>query len=71
MARLITNRVWQMKLNLKGGIGLFIALAFGIVIAVVLVKNRAPLEHSAAEMPSRAVETIVVRPLPFRASITA
>ena len=60
-----------MKLNLKGGIGLFIALAFGIVIAVVLVKNRAPLEHSAAEMPSRAVETIVVRPLPFRASITA
>ncbi len=71
MARLITNRLWQMKLNLKGGIGLFIALALGIVIAVVLVKNRAPLEHSAAEMPSRDVETIVVRPLPFRASITA
>lgn len=60
-----------MKLNFKGVIGLLVALALGILIAVVLVKNRAPLEHSAEGMPSRDVEIIVVRPLPFRASITA
>lgn len=60
-----------MKVNLKGGIGLFVALGLGVVIAVALVKSRAPLEHSAAEMPRRDVETITAGPIPFRASITA
>ncbi len=60
-----------MKINLKNGFGLVIALAVAVTIAVVLVKTRAPLEHVAVEMPSRAVEVIVASEIPFRSSVTA
>ena len=60
-----------MNLKLKGIAGLAISLAVAVVIAVVLVKNREPLQHVAMEMPSRAVEVIHARQLPFRARVTA
>lgn len=60
-----------MKLNMKGGIALLIALAVAVVIAIVLVKTKAPLEHEAVEMPSRAVQVIAARRIPFRSRVTA
>jgi multidrug efflux pump subunit AcrA (membrane-fusion protein) len=60
-----------MKINLKNGFGLVIALAVSIVVAVVLVKSKSPLEHVAVEMPSRSVEVIPAREIPFRSRITA
>ena len=45
-----------MKINLKGGAGLVITLAASALVALVLVKNRAPLEHVALEMPSRVAK---------------
>lgn len=60
-----------MKLNMKGGIALVIALAVAMVIAIILVKTKAPLEHEAVEMPSRAVEVIAARQIPFRSRVTA
>jgi len=60
-----------MKINLKGGAGLVITLAASALVALVLVKNRAPLEHVALEMPSRVVEVVRARSIPFRTRITA
>jgi multidrug efflux pump subunit AcrA (membrane-fusion protein) len=60
-----------MKVNLKGGFALVIALVIAIGVAVILVKTKSPLEHVAVEMPSRVVETITARQIPFRTRITA
>ncbi|NNL54384.1 MAG: HlyD family secretion protein, partial [Woeseia sp.] len=60
-----------MKLNLKGGFALVIALAVAFAIAVALVKTREPVEHVAAEMPSRVAEVVTARQVPFRSRITA
>ncbi|MDH3217915.1 MAG: HlyD family secretion protein [Gammaproteobacteria bacterium] len=59
------------NLNLKGVVALLVALAVAVVIAFALVKSRKPLQHVAAEMPSRAVEVVTARLIPFRSSITA
>jgi len=59
-----------MKINMKGGAALLIALAAAVAVAVVLVKSRAPLEHVALDMPSRAVEVVRARQIPFRARVT-
>jgi len=60
-----------MKVNLKGGFALIIALVIAVGVAVILVKTKSPLEHVAIEMPSRLVETISARQIPFRTRITA
>jgi len=60
-----------MKMDIKGGAGLIIALAVAVAIAFLLVKNRAPLEHAALEMPSRVVQVVHARQIPFRARVTA
>ena len=60
-----------MKVNLKGGFALIIALVIAVGVAVILVKTKSPLEHVAIEMPSRLVETISARQIPFRIRITA
>ena len=60
-----------MKINLKSGLTLVILLAFAGVVSVLLVKSRSPLEHSAVEMPSRLVQVISARQIPFRTRITA
>ena len=59
-----------MKINLKGGIGLVVALGIGLAIAALLIKNRTPLEHVAQELPSRPVEAIGVARIPFRSRVT-
>lgn len=60
-----------MKTKLKGGFGLLVVLALAIVIAILLVRSKSPLEHVSVEMPSRTVEVITAATVPFRASITA
>ena len=60
-----------MKLNLKSGFALVIALAVAFAIAFILVKSKEPLEHVAAEMPSRVVDVITAQQMPFRTRITA
>ncbi len=60
-----------MKIHLKGVVALLFALAVAVVVAIVLVGNRKPLTHVAVEMPSRAVEVITARQVPFRSRITA
>jgi multidrug efflux pump subunit AcrA (membrane-fusion protein) len=59
------------KFSLKGVFALLLAVAVAAVIAVALVKSRKPLEHVAVEMPSRAVEVLSVRQIPFRSRVTA
>jgi len=40
-------------------------------IAFILVKNKEPLEHVAAEMPSRVADVITAQQIPFRSRVTA
>ena len=60
-----------MKINLKSGFTLVVVLLLAATVAVILVKTRSPLEHVAVEMPSRVVEIVTARQLPFRSRITA
>lgn len=50
---------------------LFVIAAAGVLITVMMVKSKAPLEHAGSEMPSKKVEVISVEKIPFRASVTA
>ncbi len=49
----------------------FVYLVIGILVAVMMVKSKAPLQHAGSEMPSKMVEVIIARKIPFRASVTA
>ncbi len=60
-----------MKIDLKNGFALLLALVVAVAIAAVLVMTKSPLEHVAAGMPSRAVEVITSMQIPFRSRITA
>jgi multidrug efflux pump subunit AcrA (membrane-fusion protein) len=60
-----------MKINFRGFAGLVSVLAAAVLVAVVLVKTRAALEHVALEMPSRVVEVVYARRIPFRTRVTA
>lgn len=60
-----------MKKGLKGALVLFSAVAVALLIAIILVASRDPVQHEAAEMPGKAVEVVVVEPVPFGAQITA
>lgn len=60
-----------MKINSRGFSGLVSVLAAAVLVAVVLVKTRAPLEHVALEMPSRVVQAVSARRIPFRTRVTA
>lgn len=57
--------------KLKSGVALLLTLAVAIVIAVLLVRSKSPLEHVEVGMPSRTVEVITAARMPFRARITA
>lgn len=59
-----------MKINLKSRFALLGVLLLSIAVAVILVKSKSPLEHSATEMPSRAVEIIRAQNIPFRSRVT-
>ena len=60
-----------MKVNLKSSLSLFIAIGLALVIVVVLVKSKPAMQHVASEMPSKAVEVITARYIPFSTRITA
>ena len=60
-----------MKLNLKSYFSLFIALGLAIVIAIIMVKSKPAMQHMATEMPSKAVEIITAKYIPFSTRITA
>ncbi|MCK4742284.1 MAG: hypothetical protein KAT25_00540 [Sulfuriflexus sp.] len=50
---------------------LFIAIGLGILIAIMLISSRTPLQHAGTEMPSKSVDTITARRIPFSAKVTA
>jgi len=60
-----------MKVNLKSYLSLFIAIGLALVIAVFLVKSKPAMQHVATEMPSKAVEVITARNIPFSTRVTA
>ncbi len=60
-----------MKVNLKSSLSLFIAIGLALVITVVLVKSKPAMQHVASEMPSKTVEIITARYIPFSTRITA
>ena len=60
-----------MKIHLKRYFSLFIAIALALTVAIILVKSKRVTQHVDTEMPSRAVEIITAKNIPFRARITA
>ena len=60
-----------MKVNLKSSLSLFIAIGLALVITVILIKSKPAMQHVASEMPSKAVEVITARYIPFSTRITA
>lgn len=58
-------------MNLKKYPVLFIVIGIGIIIAIMLIKSKSPMQHKAASMPSKAVDIITARNIPFRSRITA
>ncbi len=50
---------------------LFILIGLGVLIAMLLIKGRVPSEHADTEMPSKSVEIIKVKLIPFGAKVVA
>jgi multidrug efflux pump subunit AcrA (membrane-fusion protein) len=50
---------------------LFVVIGLGALVAIMLVKSRAPLQHAGTEMPSKSVEVITAKRIPFNAKVTA
>ena len=60
-----------MKLLLSKPYTLPMAIAIAMMIAVILVNVGKPIDHTGAVLPSRAVETLEIQSIAFRASVTA
>jgi len=60
-----------MKKILQSFILLPIIFIVAIIIVVVLVKNKAPVEHQQLSYPLKAVEVITVKKIPFRVRVEA
>lgn len=60
-----------MKLNLQKKYALLITLGIAFIIAIILVKSKSGMQHSAAEMPNKAVNVITTSLIPFRTRVTA
>jgi len=60
-----------MKKYLKKPYFLFVIIGLGVLISITLIKSRAPLQHAGTEMPSKVVDIIKVKRLPFSAKVTA
>ncbi|MBL4660027.1 MAG: hypothetical protein JKY19_06705, partial [Alcanivoracaceae bacterium] len=58
------------KIFKKFGI-LPIIIALAIIIVVLIVKLKAPIEHTEVGYPQKAVEVITVKEILFRARVTA
>ena len=48
-----------------------IIIAVAIIIVVLVVKLKAPIEHTEVGYPQKAVEVITINKIPFRARVTA
>lgn len=60
-----------MKKYLQKPYILFAVIGLGILVAIMLVKSRTPLQHAGTEMLSKSVEIITVKRVPFSAKVTA
>lgn len=60
-----------MNIKLKGIVTLLVLLVLAAVIATALVRSKAPLQHVALDLPSRMVQVIRARQIPFRARVVA
>lgn len=60
-----------MKKILKKPFVLPFILFLAVAIVVILVKSKSPVEHQVVGYPIKAVETITVKKIPFRARATA
>jgi len=67
----VQRLIFKMQINLKSYSSLFIAIGLAVVIAIILVISKSPVQHVAAEMPSKAVDIIYANKIPFRTRITA
>ena len=56
---------------LRNAIAFGAVIAVAIAVAVLLVANRAPLEHTEVEIPRRFAEIVEAAQIPFRARVTA
>lgn len=45
-------------------------IILGLVLAIILVKSRKPLEHTNTQLESRPVAVLEIAPIPFRAQVT-
>ena len=50
---------------------LFVIIGLGVLVAMALMKVRVPLEHADMGMPSKNVEIIMAKRIPFSAKVTA
>lgn len=60
-----------MKRIFKNFIFLPLILAGAIIFVVMQVKSKAPVEHEEAKFPTKAVEVITIKKIPFRARAMA
>lgn len=60
-----------MKKFLEKPYVLFIIIVLGVLVAITLVKGKAPAKHTESEMPSKNVEIIETRLIPFKAKVVA
>ncbi|MCK5432177.1 MAG: HlyD family secretion protein [Gammaproteobacteria bacterium] len=50
---------------------ILIIIGLSVLVAILLVKARVPLEHADTEMPSKSVEIIKAKRIPFAAKVVA
>jgi len=50
---------------------LFFIIALGIIIAIILIKSRESVQHAGTKMPSKSIEFITAKRIPFSAKVTA
>ena len=55
----------------KKGYMLPLIVVVALVLVILVVKTRSPVEHELLQFPSRTVEVITVRKLPFRSRAIA
>ena len=56
---------------LRKAIVLPLIVVVALALVIYKVKSKAPVEHEALQFPTRAVEVVRLKPLPFRARAIA
>ncbi len=60
-----------MKAFLQKPLMIFLAIAVGIISALLVVKSRVPIEHNSTSLPSKPVDVMSADTIPFRARVIA